>query len=77
MTGIRGSEFEFKIAPFPRSLGFPGGSMVKNPPARQEMRLRFPGQGDPLEKEMASHSSILVQEIPWTEKSDRLQSMGS
>ena len=51
--------------------------MVKNPPARQEMRLLFPGQGDLLEKEMATRSSILVQDIPWTEKSDRLQSMGS
>ena len=41
------------------------------------MRLRFPGQGDPLEKEMAIHSSILVWEIPWTQEPSGLQSMGS
>ena len=35
------------------------------------------GQEDPLEKEMATHSSILAWEITWTEKSDKLQSMGS
>ena len=35
------------------------------------------GQEDPLEKEMATHSSIFAWEIPWTEKSDGLQSMGS
>ena len=43
------------------------GSAVKNPPAMQEVRVRSPGQEDPLEKEMATHSSILAWEIPWTE----------
>ena len=43
----------------------------------QEMRVRFPGQEDPLEEEMASHSSILVWRIPWTEEPGGLQSMGS
>ena len=37
--------------------------MVKNPPAMQEMRVRFPGWEDPLEKEMETHSSILVWRI--------------
>ena len=41
-----------------------------------EMRVQSLGQEDPLEKEMATHSSILVWEIPWTEKPGGLQSMG-
>ena len=43
----------------------------------QEALVRFLGQDDPLEKEMATHSSILVWRIPWIEELDRLQSMGS
>ena len=50
------------------SFGFPGGSVVKNPPAKQEMWARSLGQEDALEKEMATHSIILVWRIPWTEK---------
>ena len=42
--------------------------MVKNPPAEQEMSVQSLGQEDPLEKEMATHSSILAWEIPWTEE---------
>ena len=48
-------------------LGFPGGSAVKNMPAnasRQETRVQSLGQKDPLEKEMATHSSILAWRIP-------------
>ena len=52
------------------------GSVIKNPPPIQEMWTQSLGQKDPLEKEMATYSSILVWEIPWTEKSGRLQSMG-
>ena len=44
--------------------------------AMQETRVWFLGQEDPLEKGMASHSSILAWEIPWTEESGGLQSMG-
>ena len=51
--------------------------MIKNLPAMQETWVRSPGQKDPLEEEKASHSSILAQEIPWTEEPDGLQSMGS
>ena len=40
--------------------GFPGGSVEKNPPAMQEMQVWSLGQEDPLEKEMATHSSILA-----------------
>ena len=43
----------------------------------QETRIRFLGQEDPLEKETAIHFNILAWRIPWTEKSGRLQSMGS
>ena len=50
---------------------------VKNLPARQETRVQSLGWEDPLEKEMATHSSILAWEIPWTEEPGRLQSMGS
>ena len=56
---------------------FPFGSVVRNPPAMQEMRIQSLGQEDPLEKEMATHFSILAWEIPWTEEPGRLQSMGS
>ena len=51
--------------------------MVKRLPAMWETRVRFPGQEDPLEKEMAIYSSILAWKVPWTEEPDRLQSMGS
>ena len=42
--------------------------MVKNLPAMQETRVQSLGQEDPLEKEMATHSSILAWEISWTEE---------
>ena len=58
-------------------MNFPGYSMVKNPPAMQESWLRSLGQENPLEKEMATHSSILAWKIPWAEESGGLQSMGS
>ena len=51
--------------------------MVKNPPAMQEMQVQSLGQEDPLEEEMATHSSILAWRIPWTEEPGGLQSMGS
>ena len=51
--------------------------MVKNLLAMWETRVQFLGREDPLEKEMAIHSSTLAWKIPWTEKPDRLQSMGS
>ena len=50
---------------------------VKTLPAMQETWVRFLGWEDPLEKEMASHSSILAWRIPWTEEPGRLQSIGS
>ena len=49
--------------PTPVFLGFPGGSAVKNPPAMQEIWVKSLGWEDPLEKEMATHSSILAWRI--------------
>ena len=49
--------------------------MVKNLPAMWEIRVQSLGWEDPLEKGMATHSSILAWEIPWTEEPGRLQSM--
>ena len=46
-------------------------------PAMQEALVQLLGQEDPLEKEMATHASILAWKIPWTEEPDGLQSMGS
>ena len=57
--------------------GIPGGSVVKILPAMQEMGVQFLGQEDPVEEGVATHSSILAWEIPWTEESGGLQSMGS
>ena len=51
--------------------------MVKNSPAKQEMQVQSLGWEDPLEKETATHFSILAWEIPWTEEPSGLQSMGS
>ena len=48
--------------------GFPGDSLVKNLPAKQEMWVPFLSQEDPPEREMATHSSILAWEIPWPEE---------
>ena len=54
------------------SMGFPGGSVVKNPPANSGDM----GWEDPLEKEMATHSSIIAWRTTWTEEPGGLQSMG-
>ena len=56
--------------------GFDGASLVaqtvKNPPAMQETQVQSLGREDPLEKELATHSSILAWRIPWTEEIGRL-----
>ena len=51
--------------------------MVKNPPAVQETRIQSLGQEDPLEKGLATHSSMLAWRIPWTEEPGRMPAMGS
>ena len=58
-------------------MGFPGDSDGKESTCNAGDSGLIPGSEDPLEKEMATHSSILAWEIPWTEVSGRLQSMGS
>ena len=58
-------------------MGFPRGSVVKNTLANAVEAGSIPGQQDPLEKEMATHSSILAWRMPWTEEPDGLQSMRS
>ena len=58
-------------------MGFPGGSVVKNLPAKAGDSGWSLGQEDPLEKEMATHYSILAWEISRAEEPGGLQSMGS
>ena len=58
-------------------MGYPGGLGVKNLPAVQETQVQSLGIKDPLEKEIATHSSILAWEMPWTEEPGGLQSMVS
>ena len=61
-------------------ISSPNGSLGKEEPAMQdteETGVRTLGEEDPLEEEMATHSSILAWRIPWTEEPDRLQSMWS
>ena len=66
-TGPQGSPnkpFSYTLRKWQR---FPGGSVVKNPPAKQETRVQSLVQEDPLEEARATHSSILTWKIPWTE----------
>ena len=53
---------------FPLSWASLVAQIVKRLPATQETQVRFLGLEDPLQKEMATHSSILAREIPWTEE---------
>ena len=55
---------------------FPGAQRVKRLPTMQETQVQSLGQEDLLEKEMATHSSILAWRIPWMEEPGRLQFMG-
>ena len=57
-------------------MGCLGGSVVKNPPAMQEMWFCSLNWENPLEEEMAAHSSILAWEIPWSKEPSGLQSRG-
>ena len=56
--------------------GFPDGLVVKNLPAMQEMQFQSLGWEDPLEQEMATHSTIPAWKFPWSEKPAGLQSVG-
>ena len=61
----------------PKSLASLVAQRLKHLPGMRETQVRSLGQEDPLEKEMATHSSTLAWRIPWTEEPGRLQSMGS
>ena len=61
-----------KYCKVPLKWGFPSGSVVKNLPAMQGTCVQSLGREDPLEKEMATHSSTLAWKIPWTEEPGRL-----
>ena len=69
-----------QLLPYSQSLhflkGFPGGEVVKNPPVNAG-DARDMGREDPLEEEIAAHSSILAWRIPWTKELCGLQSTGS
>ena len=65
------------VLPVSSSRDFPSSSVVKNLPVVQETWVQSLGWEYPLEKEMATYSSILVWEIPWTRKPGRLQYTGS
>ena len=60
-----------------RNMGFPGCSVVKSLPTMWETQVQTLGWEVPLEKEIATHSSILAWEILWTEEPGGLQTMGS
>ena len=60
------------MAPFPKTGASLVAQMVKCLPTMQETQVQSLGQEDPLEKEMATHSSILAWKIPWTEEPGRL-----
>ena len=64
------------ILQFTCFMGFPGGSDGKDSSGKQETEVRSLGWEDPLEKDMATHSSILVWRIPWTKEPGRPQTMG-
>ena len=67
----------FHFPPIYLPLGFPHSSVGKEFACKQETQVWFLGWEDPLQKEMATHSSILAWRIPWTEETGRLQSPGS
>ena len=76
---IRVGEGDFKIWRFYLFIyrGFPGGSVIKNLPASEEMWVQSLGREDPLEKEMATYCRILAWEISRTEDPGGLETMGS
>ena len=67
LFGGRGGDFQASLI----------AHLIKNLPAMQETWVRSLGWEDPLEKEMATHSTILAWRVPWTEESGGLLSMGS
>ena len=76
-SNLQKSDLDYGIFPrrFPRRLSIKEYACIAGD--LQEMWVRSLGQEDPLEKGIATHSSTLAWEIPWTEEPGRLQSMGS
>ena len=78
LPGACGEEGAFQVSgSLPRGPSLLVVQLVKQPPAKQEPRVRSLGWEDLLEKEMAIHSSILAWRIPWTEEPGGLQSIES
>ena len=73
---FRGIIIPFLIHPLESEAAVSVAQTVKKLPAVQETQVRSLGQEDPLEKGMATHSSILAWRIPWTKKPGGLQSLG-
>ena len=67
----------FHYKPLSKLLGFPVSKLIKDLPAMKEIWVRPLGQEDALEKEMTTHSRVLIWRLPWTEEQGRLLSMGS
>ena len=79
-TGTANSVLWICRGPKAHNTGFPGESVVRNLPVMQETQETWVwslGWEDPLEEEIATHSSVLAWRIPWTEEPGGLQSMGS
>ena len=74
MLNLNHGKISQKLVENRESLGFPSGSVVKEPPAVQEMQVLSLGWEDPLKEGMATHSTVLVQRILWTEEPGGLQS---
>ena len=82
--GVRETQFEIHLCPWPASLcrlacslvASPVAQMVKNPPTTGETRVVSLGGEDPLEKGRTTHSSILAWRIPWSEEPGGVQSLG-
>ena len=78
MCGVYNSSLTIHMELFVEVIGASQvAQRLKHLPAMRETWVRSLGQEDPLEKEMATHSSILAWRIPWTEEHGGLQSMGS
>ena len=69
--------FQLIVTDYDSTGAFLVAQLVKDLPAMQETRVQFLGWEDPLEKQMATHSSILARRIPWTEEPGGLQFVGS
>ena len=77
LPGDKGKWINWTIGTEIHTRLYPGGLVVKNLPAKLETQVQSLGLEEPLEKGMATHSSILAWRIPWAEEPGGTQSMGS